>query len=707
MVSTPTIVAQHITLHNQYARGSDVKNIRFLNDSKEYKRKYQVSIYDKLKKEDEEMRRKRSNQRKVQKLKDKIEDMDLSTIENEGNMRDDISILSVESGNSGVKKHIPLQLSTSKIKNFITSLSLSRPATKTAVDLNYQKKIKRKFVRNSLIMEKVLDNFNPLVKEDKAFLLNSVLTLNKQMHRLVEKQLYSRVSFESTYRLAQFLATLEKSSSDFLQGVKKHKLGEFVVSLDISSLKSGADIYKKYYGKYIADEVLYEDMSLATWRDWRMKSSLIYGDKMRTLPSTMRKRAISTTSIVTICTTNSDQIHDAKWKKLRKKRKLNLAFIKRKMQFKKNPAAKARNIIKKQHKSTPQAKQQVSESSNITIKHPLINFHLLKYKDNRDIPIGFIIHFLKLCKNLKHLNMDKLSISEDFLLLDSTHSKNINVEEMIKIFINETNIRFLSDTSINQFNLTSKEHLGILTFNNFFQIFVELLDNLKIRLESLSLKQCYFVKRTQVQNMLLNNFSQNEKQSPAGSFQVDFYKATMRKDYHWCNTSVKDWQDVSVLILLCNLGDFCKEGGKLLAKFSLSMKSEGNSFFESQVMDINGTVNPNTNVNFKLCFNIANKNQDDSYKVEHKTDKKGTAVKINLYFKIQKYYDINEMTRETNFINFHENMSYILLSQNIRKGNLDFRYYNILILCEYLLIRLNKEYYERGLENIGFNSFSF
>ena len=754
----PVTTAQHFNLHNQYRRGSNVQNIRYFSDSIDYKKKYQVSIYDKLRKQDEEKRVKKQRDKKhdMTKTKDneKIKEINLDININlesfrdeiDETIRDDVSIISIETNQStsnnannnniGNKKHTPLQLKKAKIKHFINSLSLSRPATKTLVDISYQKRVKAKFVSNPIIMDKIISNFDPLVKEDKKFLLTSALTLNKDIHKIVERHLYSKVSFESTYKLAQFLATLKNSKREYMKGLKNYRLSDYVVSIDLSSLKSGSDLYKKYYGKHLSNEDSFDEMSLATWRDWRMKDSFLYGDKMRTVPSSLRKRAISTTSIVTVCTTSSTTNNNeetTRTKKEIKKRKMNFSFIKKKIQFKKkNKSNKTATLNTQQEqynnsnngKFSPQHKmQKISESpAPVVIKHPLINFHLLKYKDNRDIPIGFIIHFLKLCNNLKYLNLDRLSISEDFLLLENKiHSKNMNIKEMINFFMKEVNIRFLSDTGINQFNLKANGNVAMLTFTNFFQIFVELLQGLDINLTKLSLKHCYFVQRVQVQDLLLNKFAHTKKQKKLHSnndnnnkendsekcmFEVDFYKATMNKDYQWCNTTVKDWQEVIVLMFMCNLSDLCRNGQILLNKFSLFKDSENDCFFESQLMDINGMVDNKSIVNFKLCFNIARREEEDSYKVEHFKLKNRFVIQINIFLKIQKYYDINEFTKETDFLTFHENMSYLLLSQNIRKGNLDFRYYNILILCEYLLIRLNREYYERGIRNIGFNTFS-
>ena len=57
------------------------------------------------------------------------------------------------------------------------------------------------------------------------------------------------------------------------------------------------------------------------------------------------------------------------------------------------------------------------KSSRKISKLPYTNKFLLKYAHLHDLPMGYVLHLLTLCTNLKHLNLSNVTISSDFEIL--------------------------------------------------------------------------------------------------------------------------------------------------------------------------------------------------------------------------------------------------------------------------------------------------
>ncbi|XBW35930.1 hypothetical protein QEN19_001502 [Hanseniaspora menglaensis] len=704
MVSDPVLSLHKTQFYKHSVLHSGSTSIKF-NIKNDYKNKYQISIYDKLKQEDLDNRLKRKQNQSLKTVKESSLNS-LVSINDDSEILDfivDKDVVIKDSDSSKTKKHIP-QINKSVIRNFINSFALSKISTKIEIDSDYQKRIRKKIFMNKIIMEKIISHFDSRQNEDRMFLLNSLLTLSKKTHVLVEKQLYSNVAFESTYRLAQFLAILKKSQSDYSKGIASYSLSDYVVSIDLSQLTSGYNLFKTYCKnkEFLTDNLSVDKISFATWRDWRLRDSLTYGNKMRGFPNGVLKRANSNSFIVSSSFQNQE-----KTKKQKRRKKAYLKVIKKKFSLKKNSVYNTDVFVKKNPKIEDSVLFVSKINKQLELNHPFSNLHLLKFKNNRDIPIGYLIHLLKICKNLKTLNMDRLSISEDTLLFEKKLCfKTFKLDDIINFFVEEKDVIFLSETNINKFAINSDLNYKMLTFGNFFPIFVELLQKLDIKLEKLSLKHCYFVTKIKVQDLLLHNcinkFIDTKKQT---YLEVDFYKATMSKNYEWCNTSAKSWQDISVLMLICNLCAMSKNGENMLITFFQQDHTENAFFYESQILDINGLDVKASKVGFKLCFIVVENKDLEKYDVKFYRLNTKVIVQTNIFFSFEKFCNVNHFTGERDFFTFHKNMSYLRLEQNIRNGNHDFRYYDVLLLAEFLLIKLNKEFYERKKNSIGYNSF--
>lgn len=63
--------------------------------------------------------------------------------------------------------------------------------------------------------------------------------------------------------------------------------------------------------------------------------------------------------------------------------------------------------------------------------HPYANKFLLKYAPYRDLPIGYILHILKLCPNITHLDLSHLVFCPDFEVITKKPSKIMNSTSLL------------------------------------------------------------------------------------------------------------------------------------------------------------------------------------------------------------------------------------------------------------------------------------
>lgn len=63
--------------------------------------------------------------------------------------------------------------------------------------------------------------------------------------------------------------------------------------------------------------------------------------------------------------------------------------------------------------------------------HPYANKFLLKYAPYRDLPIGYILHLLKLCPNIERLNFSHLVFCHDFEIITKKPSKILNCSSLL------------------------------------------------------------------------------------------------------------------------------------------------------------------------------------------------------------------------------------------------------------------------------------
>ncbi|RLV94562.1 F-box protein [Spathaspora sp. JA1] len=277
----------------------------------------------------------------------------------------------------------------------------------------------------------VLDYIFYLVDSKSDY--KSCMYTNKMFYQLAKPYYYQDLSFVSTYRFAQFISYLRLNSN----------VGMYVKSVDLSGIKSGyeedtqegeeeeqnAHDIAHREGDQVREripEVPTREVSpdradleytkgesnpkiMAGWRDWKFKSNPLYSVH----PSPPKLTKIS--SNVSIASAKSTRS--------------SLSATRLSKPFKYFRSKKRRRSVSNPRKSvtTPRKvpklefldlRAQDQANSNTLARnaspHPLINKFLMNYSTSKDIPIGYILHLIRLCPNAERIDLGNLSLSIDY-----------------------------------------------------------------------------------------------------------------------------------------------------------------------------------------------------------------------------------------------------------------------------------------------------
>ena len=261
------------------------------------------------------------------------------------------------------------------------------------------------------------------------------LLVSQEWSECAKRIIYKDVKFTSTYRVGQFVTTLRENP----------QYGKYVESLDLSQLKNGFindesstlenDVSQSSYG--------FEppDIAYAGWRDWRYRKNSLYGSEMLSSIHRSRTRRSSDASSM------NSSVFSHNYNRTRSSSVTSL--VSRSTQT----AAGSKNVVKRIRKlfsnsfrgkgqqkthlhqnngsglSTLELKDEQfaagTDSCSLRRSHlPFTNKFFLKYAHLRDLPLGYIIHLLTLCVNLKSINLSNLSLSPDFEIEELEYKRN-------------------------------------------------------------------------------------------------------------------------------------------------------------------------------------------------------------------------------------------------------------------------------------------
>lgn len=112
--------------------------------------------------------------------------------------------------------------------------------------------------------------------------------------------------------------------------------------------------------------------------------------------------------------------------------------------------------------------------------HPYANKFLLKYAPFRDLPIGYILHLLKLCPNITHLDLSHLIFCIDYEIITKKPSKILNNSSMLPAVQEsvestskaetQLDVVYLTDSNKNYdyYNQVARGRTGTQVATNFF-----------------------------------------------------------------------------------------------------------------------------------------------------------------------------------------------------------------------------------------------
>lgn len=236
--------------------------------------------------------------------------------------------------------------------------------------------------------------------------------------------IYRDVSFTSTYRVGQFVTTLRKNND----------YGKYVDSIDLSQLKNGfvclpESTEAEEAASMSAYGVELPEFAYAGWRDWRYRNNSLYGSHMLSsinhtrgrrgsdISSTHssifsntypRGRSGSTTSIVSKTTQGAGNKNVMT--KIRRFFSSNFEMSSAQQEPLHEEIDDERSPSSSPSLSPSSMEDKMPKNSSL----PYTNKFLLKYAHLRDLPIGYILHILRICVNLRSLKLSNLMISPDF-----------------------------------------------------------------------------------------------------------------------------------------------------------------------------------------------------------------------------------------------------------------------------------------------------
>lgn len=195
-----------------------------------------------------------------------------------------------------------------------------------------------------------------------------LLAVSRHMYVLAKPFVYSQLAFSLTYRFGQFIAYLRLNSH----------IGELVHEVDLSGIRPSNYLVED-------DDVESEEKPLAGWRDWKFKNNPLY---TMHVPLT-KVHSVGQVSVKLAKSASS------------KKRLSKLLKVKKRRSETIPPATKRRQ---------PEALHLDTNTS----EHPPLNKFLASYAASKDVPIGYVLHLIRLCPNLVRINLGNLSLSMDY-----------------------------------------------------------------------------------------------------------------------------------------------------------------------------------------------------------------------------------------------------------------------------------------------------
>lgn len=311
------------------------------------------------------------------------------------------------------KTHLLVQLSQLDLKNIISRFQLKQSPPSKSFKMKYKSLLTDVSRKASLLLMKMQSlhqqqtlkatqllwnrckAFSQLPTEIQIHVFTFVddhdayrkcLLVSKRFYQLSKPFLYQKVCFTSTYRFAQFITCLRVNST----------LGTYVIEADLLQLKPGnyeLEMALEEEDEQMENEDVYQNPAaiLAGWRDWKFKNNPLYA--LHPGPVIPLTKSLSNNSINSL--PHQKKTNFTKYFKKRRRSSGNIAY-------------------------TPPQHQHLGPSTSHlahNTAHPSINKFLMNYSNSKDVPIGYVLHLIKLCPNLESVNFGSLSLSTDYKIV--------------------------------------------------------------------------------------------------------------------------------------------------------------------------------------------------------------------------------------------------------------------------------------------------
>ncbi|KAJ8102964.1 hypothetical protein POJ06DRAFT_59995 [Lipomyces tetrasporus] len=201
--------------------------------------------------------------------------------------------------------------------------------------------------------------------------------------------LYQKPHFTSTYRFAQFVSVITHD----------RPLASYVRSLDLSTIENG----------------LKGNVVLAGWRDWKYRSEPLYWTRKYSGQSYFHHQHRHRAGTVPL-SKSAPQAPPAKSRLPGRRASLSIGSS----SSSSSASSSSSSLVPSQQSLKPMAQHQSMPSPlgstlpSVTTKHPLQSPLLKQYSLSRDVPIGAIIHVIRACPHLQHINLSYLPLAADY-----------------------------------------------------------------------------------------------------------------------------------------------------------------------------------------------------------------------------------------------------------------------------------------------------
>ncbi|KAH3902187.1 uncharacterized protein SCODWIG_01643 [Saccharomycodes ludwigii] len=282
-------------------------------------------------------------------------------------------------------------------------------------------------------------------------------------------------------------------------------------------------------------------------------------------------------------------------------------------------------------------------------KHPYTNKFLHKYRLNKDLPYGYVLHLLNHCPNLVTLNLSGVSLSDDFKLVKkqqlqpysslcktySTRSLLDDEERVQPIYFSDTGYHH----NVHQLNLEK------LTVLDIFQV----LGNKLSFLQQIIMRDCLWLQEQNVKYLILTHCREIAKDlttvnSTDTHFYYNFMHSGMSKDSNWgTKGSLYDFLILLGLNQVYHMDDIDLENVFNLKKPIFLLPTE-NCIAESGYIELGLGIK---------CKIVLFQNDDTKYnfKLEEETDDNGNKI-FTIECTLQDYIgDLN--AERPDYINGH------------------------------------------------------